>query len=211
MEERLVSPASISREEADLSFREARRELDWAQYRYGQAQRAIEADGESSFDLNHARQVWSWALMEWTRSLIAREEIQDRSGNPGRMGKPFAAAEKIAAPDEGKPSAEDHRLREARHEVESATAEYERVRRGDGGSSAELSRVREVWSLALTAWARALIAREEARDRVRIAAWEEPETPGAQAVPPRRAPVRVWSTVGRNRGDTRRSRPSTAA
>ncbi|MFF5206182.1 hypothetical protein [Streptosporangium sp. NPDC000396] len=100
-----------------------------------------------------------------------------------------------APPDEGGPPAEPRPLREARREVERATAEYERARRG-GGSPAELISAREAWSRALTVWARALIAREEAQDRMRLAALDDWETPGMHVAPaagaPREGALEVW-------------------
>ncbi|MGV9778507.1 hypothetical protein [Streptosporangium sp. NPDC003464] len=162
-----------SREETRLRFKEARRELDWAKGRYGRAQDAVEAGKGSAFELNQARQSWSWAQMEWVRALIARESSQDGLWWPDMPGV------EDSMPGAGWPAGIPVALSEARHQVEQATDGYERIRRGNG-SRADLIRARRVWAMALTAWAQALIAREEARDRLRLVVCDDWEMGGSQ-------------------------------
>ncbi|WP_344860401.1 hypothetical protein [Planomonospora alba] len=156
-----TSHHSERRERAREEFREAGRELRWAMLRYGDAQQAVGSGIGSPAELVRARQAWGWALTEWVRTLVIREEVLDGAGtgpDDGRVRTVLGAA--------GGPFPAPGTLREARLQVELLSTQYERVRRG--GSSDEAALARELWARALSAWARMLIAQEEAADEERI-------------------------------------------
>ncbi|WP_449064753.1 hypothetical protein [Planomonospora algeriensis] len=149
------------RERVRLDFREAGRELRWAMSRYGDARQAIDSGGVSIAELYQARQAWCWALMEWVRTLVSREETLDeaRSGPGDGRERPLSGAD-------GRPSPPPGTLQAARRQVEVLSGQYERVRYT--ASSDEVALARGLWARALAAWARTLIATEEAADHDRL-------------------------------------------
>jgi hypothetical protein len=160
---------SDRREQVQSEFGAARRELAWCQDRYGAAQHAMETDAGSPFDLHRARLFWAEALTEWVRALVAREEFYDRPRTPA--AGPAADTRPTAVLP----------LRRARTALDRANGDYEDLRHGKG-NPADVDAARLVWSRALTRWAQALIAREEAGDRARVRAAEDRETAGPQIV-----------------------------
>ncbi|MBG0830270.1 hypothetical protein HS041_21120 [Planomonospora sp. ID67723] len=150
-------------EAARLIFRDAVRELRQAMGRYDRARQAIDAGHGSPAELARSRQAWSWALTEWVRSLIAREEARDgaapEAGEQAPQETRFAGLSSVPGT-----------LREARLRVEVYFREYDRARRR-GGSPADLVTARRTWGRALEMWACELVAQEEAADHARRLAW----------------------------------------
>ncbi|GGL54405.1 hypothetical protein [Planomonospora parontospora] len=163
---------SDRREHARLEFREAGRELRWAMSRYGDARQAIDSGGVSIGELFRARQAWAWALMEWVRTLISREEVLDGVRNDPGGGREHPAQD--AGDGRFPPPAT---LEAARRQVEVLSGQYERVRHRASPEEAALAR--SLWARALASWARMLIAAEEAADGVRLDRLEAGDRVGA--------------------------------
>ncbi|GAA4230127.1 hypothetical protein FHR32_001704 [Streptosporangium album] len=150
------------REEARLAFREAGSEVRWAKDRYGRTQQAFDGGNGSPAELARARQAWIWALTEWVRTLIVREEVLD-GGHPAAD----AGADVLSRGDGHSALT----LHEAHRRVEALSKEYDRIRRSRS-LPAQVDSARRAWSEALKRWARVLISQEESRDRARIAVRE---------------------------------------
>ncbi|MFC4060061.1 hypothetical protein ACFOWE_17280 [Planomonospora corallina] len=147
---------SERREWTRQEFREAGRELRLAMGWYRGALAGLDARAGSAAEVIRARQAWAWALREWVRTLVAREQAVDEAWADPALGRTHPDPAAV-------PSSPPGTLEEARRRVELLAARYERIRRGVHPD--DVAAARELWARALSAWADRLVEKERAADR----------------------------------------------